>query len=190
MNIKLKILLGASLFAATFLNAMEEKNIRTEVNTMQIDLSKIALGNGTLNENYKSMEKSVSPIFDFKLMGKLILGKKYWRLATNKQKERYLEEFEKSIKSFYLAKFGLYQGQTLVLKEPIKKKNRIYLTNLIIEKNSTSEIIYKLYKSKTNGWLIYDVDIVGVSVIKVFRAQYKNILKKTNSIDELIEQLK
>jgi len=191
MNMKLKLLLGLSVLNTTFLNAIEENKIKYEIDNMQVVLSEIALSKDTNTlDSYKKMDKLVTPLFDFRLMGKLILGKRYWKNATATQRKEYLEVFSKSIKGFYLKKFGLYTGQDLELSEPVKKKKRIYITNLIIEKNAKSEIIYKFYKSKTDGWLIYDVDIVGVSVIKVFRAQYKDILRRTHSIDELIKQIK
>jgi phospholipid transport system substrate-binding protein len=190
MKLKLKLILGLSLLNLNYLNAIEESKITPEISNMQNVLAEIALSKDTILQNYQRMDNLVTPLFDFRLMGKLILGKKYWKRATVEQKEEYLIVFTKTIKDFYLKKFGLYNGQKLELKAPIKKKNRIYLTNLIIEDNVKNEITYKLYRSKNDGWLIYDVDIVGVSVIKLFRAQYKNILQKTNSIDELINQIK
>ena len=45
-------------------------------------------------------------------------------------------------------------------------------------------------KSKdSNEWLIYDVDLVGVSIIQTYRQQFAGILKE-KTFDEMFEQFK
>ena len=39
------------------------------------------------------------------------------------------------------------------------------------------EIVYKFHKSKKSSWKIYDVNILGVSLIKTYRVQFANALK-------------
>jgi len=185
---KSKILLSLSLVGLNILNAMQEKEIKSNIDIMQTTLAKFVLEKKSIKEEYVSINNIISPMFDFTLMGKLVLGKKEWNKATNSEKDKYIVNFTENIKSFYIDKFDLYTGQKLLLKEPVKTRKRITVTNLIIGKSDTNEVKYKLYKNKKRGWVIYDVEISGVSVIKIFRAQYKDILKKTD-INGLIIQL-
>ena len=49
-------------------------------------------------------------------------------------------------------------------------------------------IIFKFY-NENNNWLIYDVDILGVSLIQTYRSQFADILEKQD-FNALIEKLK
>jgi phospholipid transport system substrate-binding protein len=52
------------------------------------------------------------------------------------------------------------------------------------------EIVYKFHKSKNiDEWLIYDVEMLGVSIMKTYRNQFKEYLA-TNSFDNLLIKLK
>ena len=59
----------------------------------------------------------------------------------------------------------------------------------MVGNNAEYEIIYKYYDAKDKGWLIYDIDIVGVSIIQTYRSQFKGYLEQ-NSFDSMIDWLK
>ena len=55
------------------------------------------------------------------------------------------------------------------------------------------EIVYKFYKPKKpisgkDKWLIYDVEILGVSILKTDKAQFREFLQ-TKTIFELMKEL-
>ena len=58
-----------------------------------------------------------------------------------------------------------------------------------MKNNEVYEIIYKFYKTSSNDWLIYDVDILGVSIIQAYRTQFADALAK-ESFEKLMEKLK
>ena len=67
-----------------------------------------------------------------------------------------------------------------------KTENLIYVDK--------TEIIYKYHKPKKriknkNIWLVYDLIIDGVSIIKTDKAQFQAVLKE-HTIDELMEKLR
>ena len=72
-----------------------------------------------------------------------------------------------------------------------QKENRMsYKTNVISKnKKEKIEIVYKLYKNDKNDWLIYDMDILGVSIIQTYRTQLSEILSKNSNFNDLITQL-
>jgi len=85
--------------------------------------------------------------------------------------------------------FLIFGKGFVVIDDPIKVKNRIHLPTHLMRKNEKRDVLYKFYKSKKRGWLIYDVDILGVSIIQTYRTQFSGILKE-NSFDVLLEKLK
>ena len=129
-------------------------------------------------------------IFDYKLMTKLSLGKENWIKMTQKQRAEFTNQFIAKLKQSYIDKLDLYTDEKLRiigLKE-VNKKRILLLTQLVGDKD-TYDITYKFYKSRDNNWLIYDVNIVGVSLIQVYRAQFNGALQD-GSYQTLLDRLK
>jgi phospholipid transport system substrate-binding protein len=184
-KIILLILISISLFA------IEKENI---INIMENKINKatsiIAQKDLMPQEKAKKIFPLFDDIFDYKLMTKLSLGKANWIKMSTEQREEFTTEFIKYLKNSYIEKISLYTDEKLHiigLKE-LNKKRVLLLTQLVGSKD-TYDITYKFYKSKNNNWLIYDVDIIGISLIKIYRVQFKNILEK-ESYDTLLAKIK
>jgi len=128
-------------------------------------------------------------VFDYKLMTKLSLGKDNWLKMTQEQRAEFTKQFIMKLKQSYADKLNLYTDEKLRiigLKE-VNKKRILLLTQLVGDKD-TYDINYKFYKSTDNNWLIYDVDIIGVSIIQVYRAQFHGALQE-GSYQTLLDRL-
>ncbi len=131
---------------------------------------------------------TVNPIFDFKRMAMLSLGKKHW-VSQNKVKQgQFSKLFVKRLQESYLEKLDLYTDEDVTVDEAVKVKKRIHILTHLVTKEDKKEMIYKFYKSK-KGWKVYDVEILGVSIVQTYRSQFQGILK-TKTFDELLEKLK
>lgn len=129
-------------------------------------------------------------IFDYGLMTKLSLGKENWSLMTQEQREEFTTHFISHLKNSYVDKIGLYTDEKLniiELKEVNKK--RVWLLTQFVGSKDTYDVTYKFHKSKNDGWLIYDVDIIGISLIQIYRAQFKNMMQK-ESFEALLSKVK
>ena len=137
---------------------------------------------------------TLNPTFDFVLMAKLSLGKN-WKTLTNIQRKEFVKEYVNRMKNSYSSKLDSYSNQKIEVsstKQP--KKNRIELVTNLLNNNEKLEISYKFYlpskkKENKDKWLIYDVVILGVSILKTDKAQFSEFLQN-NSIEDLIVQLK
>jgi phospholipid transport system substrate-binding protein len=136
----------------------------------------------------KEIIEIVSPIFDFSLMAKLTLGRKFWPGLAKEKKERFTELFVKRLKETYLAKLTRYTNARIVYNAPIQVKNKIYVPTELISKDNKISMLYKLYKSKHN-WKIYDIEIEGVSIVITYRSQCNQVLS-SGTIDDLLTKLK
>ncbi len=130
----------------------------------------------------------VRPLFDFGLMGRLSLGKGAWKKLTKQERAEFSRLFEERVMRSYMSKLDLYTDEVVVIDDAIQVKTRIHLPTRLMRKNEKREILYKFYKSKKRGWLIYDVDILGVSIIQTYRTQFAGILKE-DSFAVLLEKL-
>lgn len=129
----------------------------------------------------------VSPIFDFPLMAKLALGRKYWPDMPKEKKEKYSKLFTKRLKESYLKELTFYEDQKVIYKEPVSAKKKIHMPTELISKDNKISMLYKLYKSK-DSWKIYDVEIQGVSIISTYRSQFSQVLEN-GTIDDLLLRL-
>lgn len=149
------------------------------------------LKNNTLSQTQKESKsiKVMDSVFDYGTMAKISLGKK-WKTLSSAEKKEFTKAFEKKIKHSYVDKLRLYDNQKVITKALKKvKPTRITLENQIIGKTDTYEVVYLFYKNKKkNQWYIYDVRLVGVSIVQTYRKQFASFLK-TKSFDELLKSL-
>lgn len=127
--------------------------------------------------------------FDFELMARLSLGSSQWNQLNTKEQERFTEHFIARLKRSFIQKLELYSDEIMVVKETkevqMGKATRVFLITELIGKEKNYPIAYKFYESKESGWMIYDVDILDVSLIQTYRSQFDGYLD-THSLNELI----
>ena len=137
----------------------------------------------------KQIIDEVNTMFDFNQMARLSLGKK-WKKTKKQQRKEFVKVFVQRIQQSYLEKLELYTDEEVIIEDAeLTKKNRATLTTYLVSKGDKKEMIYKFYKHKKRGWLVYDVDILGVSFVQTYRSQFAGVLKN-KTMDELIEDLK
>ena len=177
MLIKNIILLA---FFTTSLLALQKEDIPSVMeNRINSSIGIIAQEELSVKEKSKKIFPLFEDIFDYELMTKLSVGKLNWSKMTPEQRAEFTEKFVLHLKNSYVSKISLYTDEKLniVKLEEVNTKRTWLLTKLIGTKD-TYDITYKFYKSKNNDWLIYDVDIIGISLIQIYRAQFNNILQK------------
>ena len=132
----------------------------------------------------KAVVDIVTPMFDFALMAKLCLGKKYWPDLTEENKVRFTDLFIKRLRTSYLDKLTIYTDEKVIYEPPVQVKEKIHVPTYLVSKEKKISMLYKLYKSK-HSWKIYDVEIQGVSIIRSYRAQFTAILEN-GTMDDLL----
>ncbi|MEA2100424.1 MAG: ABC transporter substrate-binding protein [Campylobacterota bacterium] len=133
-------------------------------------------------------------MFDFELMAKLSLGKRAWKKLNTIERKEFTELYIKRMEHSYSSKLDAYNGEKVEVKE-IKqaKKNRITFITDLVNGAEKFEVKYKFYKPKKqktdkDRWLIFDVEMSGVSILKADQTQFKEVLR-TKTIYELMEAL-
>ncbi|WP_263832032.1 Tgt2/MlaC family protein [Sulfurospirillum oryzae] len=184
-------LLMLSLLCSYPAMALEERDISSFMQT-NIDLATTILRDKKLPKAEKSEKIFVifDSIFDYNLMAQLAIGGKQWSSLSSAKQTEFAKLFEQKLKTSYMEKLDLYTDEKLVIKNLEKiKDTRIHLTTHLMKNSEVYEIIYKFYKDKNGSWMIYDVDILGVSIIQAYRTQFADILAK-EPFEKLLEKLK
>ena len=133
------------------------------------------------------ISKIVSPMFDFPLMAKLVLGRRHWPKFTPPQREKFTRLFTERLKTSYLEKIKLYTDEKASLKPAVRKGKAIYIPMQLLSKDKKIAILYKLRKMDKR-WKIYDVEIQGVSILLTYRSQFDDILRR-GTVTDLLSRL-
>ena len=112
---------------------------------------------------------------------------KTWLSINNTQRKEFIKAFETKLKNSYIDKLDLYTDQEIEIHS-LEKLNpkRIKLLTYLIGKDDKYEIEYKFYKNEKDDWLIYDVNIIGVSIMQTYRQQFAGYLKNNSFKDLLV----
>jgi phospholipid transport system substrate-binding protein len=143
----------------------------------------------------KIVDRIVSPLFDFPLMGQLALGRTHWPKLNAAQREKFIRFFVDRLKAVYLEKTSLYTDETFTLRPATAKNDLIHIHMTLLSDNKEIDILYNLHKldaskkDKALGrWRIYDVEIEGVSILADYRSQFDNFLRR-RTVEELLSQM-
>lgn len=139
-------------------------------------------------ERNKKIIDVVVPIFDFKTMAQLSLGKKYWTEMTPAQQTEFSDLFVKRLQESYLEKLDLYTDEDVAVDEAVLVKSRIHVRSYLVSKTDKKEMIYKFYQVD-GQWKVYDVEILGVSIVQTYRSQFDGLLK-SGGIEPLLAKLR
>ena len=178
------------LLSVVFTHAVEEQNIKKVTDT-KVRKVLLVLKDERLSQKQKEQKsiRIIDDLFDYNTMAKISLGKR-WKSLSKNEKKQFTIAFEKKLKHSYLDKLRLYNNQKVIIKDVKKiKHNRITFETKIIGQDGTYKVIYLFYKKKQNNqWYIYDVNLVGVSIIQTYRKQFSAFLK-TKSFNQLLKSL-
>jgi len=163
-----------------------KKNAWEKINQVIDTMKNKSLDKKTRNEK---IIETISPMFDFSQMAKLSMGKKNWLRMNKKQRQEFNKLFVKRLQESYLEKLDLYTDEEVTVDEAKLVKKRIHVTSHLVSKDDKMEMIYKFYKKKKQGWMVYDVKVMGVSIVQTYRSQFAGILKN-QSIEDLLKKLR
>ena len=113
--------------------------------------------------------------FDMPAIGKFVLGR-YWRQASEDQRQEYLTLFENAVVDSYLQQFENYQNEELEIGEqrPSHGKGVIVTSKVLRDAGAPPlQVDWKIFPTK-KGLRILDVVINGVSMSITYRTEYAN----------------
>jgi len=150
---------------------------------------------GKENERKNTLLKLVKERFDEEAFARRALGV-HWKKRAKEEKQEFVEIFSDLLERTYLkkiddylAKAGNFSGKNIAyLNETVKGSYVIVKTKVIVNDETQIPVLY-LFTNKQGNWLAVDIAIEGVSLVKNYRAQFKEILANS-SFAELITKLK
>jgi len=132
----------------------------------------------------------IAPAFDFMELSKRTLARN-WKKFDNAQKAAFAEVFSDLLGNIYVDRIqGEYNDETVEFGDQFLHESRplAVVKTFIVSSRNRIPVDYSMIQ-KEDTWRIYDVKVEGISLVKNYRSQFKEILAK-ESPDQLIERLK
>lgn len=132
----------------------------------------------------------VRQAFDFTEVAMRALAQD-WKNFNKEQRAEFTEVFATLLKNTYIDKLqSEFQDETVqfLTEEKISDDKRVVKTKVIRNGKIEIPMDYSM-RLKEGQWKVYDVVVEGVSLVKNYRTQFKDILSKETP-DQLITRLK
>lgn len=153
------------------------EQLRPALNTLTSILADPGLkGDENKVERRAKIMSSIKEGFDFKEMSKRILGRD-WSSITAQEQDYFTELMTKLLENVYIGKLEGYSGQTVGYVDERIKGSRAQVSTLI-EDNGIKIPVHYIMSLKDEKWMVYDINIEGVSLVRNYKEQFKSILRK------------
>jgi phospholipid transport system substrate-binding protein len=193
-SISILLIAAAGLFLATASSTLAATG--DEASNYVQNIGSQALGvisNKAYNKEQKlqKLEAVFSSSVDFQWVGRFVMGR-YWKQASEEQKNRYLSEYAKFLLLNYTSRFANYSGGSFKVNSSREDGDGEYTVSTQMQ---TSEIAngepffidYRIHKVD-KSYKIFDVIVEGVSLLTTQRTEFSSVINN-KGIDYLINQL-
>lgn len=138
----------------------------------------------------QQIEDEVLHIFDFREFSSRTVGPR-WRTFSPAQQQQFSDAFAELLMNTYLSKIDGYNGEQVVYTGEVSspKGDRTEVRTIITMKDSKKVPVAYRMLPKNGTWLVYDVLIENISLVKNYRTQFQDILNDGNP-DQLIAKVK
>ncbi|MBL0712972.1 MAG: ABC transporter substrate-binding protein [Desulfosarcina sp.] len=132
----------------------------------------------------------ISETFDFTEVSRRALARN-WKTFSPEQQKEFSSVFSKMLGNIYVDRIQSgFADQRVEFADEIlhDSKPLAIVKTFILSDQNKMPVDYSL-KKKDGRWWVYDVKVEGVSLVKNYRTQFNDILRKDKP-DQLIERLK
>jgi phospholipid transport system substrate-binding protein len=127
----------------------------------------------------------INEVFDWQELSRRTLGRE-WKKFTPDQQKEFVSLFEQLLEGIYADRILAYTSEKIEFgKETELKKGRVEVESYIITTDNKKVPLFYRLTDKSGQWRVYDVVIEGVSMVKNYRGQFRQILSKKKPEDLL-----
>jgi len=169
--------------------ATAQEQLKGAIDRVVTTLESPALkGDGKVAERRSAVRKIANEIFDFGEIARRSLGR-YWQPLSEAQRSEFVGLFGDLLERSYISKIELYGGEKIIYLGERVDGDLATVSTKIITKNGTEvPVDYRLFRRGEN-WMIYDVNIEGISLVSNYRTQFNKIIQ-TSGYNTLVDRMK
>jgi phospholipid transport system substrate-binding protein len=143
-------------------------------------------GKAHKTERREQIMTAISGGFDFREMSKRVLGRT-WNTLSSKDQDYFVTQMSKLLENVYIGRLETYSGEEVEFVAERIKGKRAQVTTLIEHEGAKLPVHYIMQK-EYNTWMVYDINIEGVSLIRNYMEQFKSILR-TDKYEGLLQNI-
>ena len=145
-------------------------------------------GETKMADRRQAIRKVANDIFDWSEIARRSLAR-HWQPLSEAQRTEFVGLFSELLERSYISKIELYGGEKILYTNERLDGDYGTVATKIITKNGTEvPVDYKMFR-RGDRWLVYDVNIEGVSLVSNYRTQFNKIIQ-TASYGDLVTKLK
>ena len=140
------------------------------------------------NQRRQLMKETVDRRFDYREMAKRSLGPT-WGTLGHAQREEFVRLFAELLEASYSDKIEKYSANIKIdyVGEEVDE-DYAEVRTVVLRANDRIPFNYRLIND-SEGWMVYDVSIEGVSLVSNYRSQFSKIIHES-SYAELMRRLR
>jgi len=165
------------------------ETVETGVNKVLKTLSDPAFKAKPKEQQITAISAEIENVFDFQELSRRTLGRQ-WKKFNAEQQTEFVKLFKNLLQGVYADRLLAYSDQKVIYdKELMLKKGRAEVQSYLQTSDGTKIPLFYRLTDKGGSWKVYDIVIEGVSMVKNYRTQFKEILSN-GSPDKLLEILR
>ena len=144
---------------------------------------------GTKSAQRDEIWKNVKPMFNFDEIARRAVARN-WSDFNDAEKAAFTDVFAQFLGNTYIDKMqGEYHNEQIVyLGQDFYSDIYAEVKTQIVRETLKIPVNYRMLKGGDGQWMVYDIIVEGVSLIKNYRTQFASILSKDKPA-QLIQQL-
>ena len=112
-----------------------------------------------------------------------------WHTTTLTERRRFTNLFIELVVETYWNKIKTYQGQRVEVTDVSKRNEKLANVNSVIyTERKNIPVDYRLRATKRGSWLVYDVAIEQISLVRTYRTSFHEMIQK-NGIEHVLVEL-
>lgn len=145
--------------------------------------------NDSLSREARSQEihQIVSSSFDFNEMARDVLGSTYGQLSSG-QRNEFIDTFRYLFQDSYTRMvLNFLKNENIEYGKATQEGGKAKVDTVIKRPNENIPVTYMMRSA--GGWILYDVNVDGVSILSTYRSQFANVIR-TKGFNYLIDKMK
>ena len=185
----ISIMVGLPMWAGPIWAGEPLEDIRNTTEQILQILGDASLqGKENAKERRRRVREVVDERFDWEAISRSSLTTT-WRELSREQQAEFTRLFGMLLERTYMERLESYTGEKVLYLDEERDGPRARVrVRIVTKKNQEIPVEYRV-KERNGTWMVYDILIEGVSMVRNYRVQFSEILMKSSYAD-LLERLK
>ncbi len=142
---------------------------------------------------YRLVNSIIVPHADIARMSRAVLGRNAWNSASSSQRRAFQSAFKNVVINTYESALNAYTNETIKfdpLRESYQGKTRLQVQSYVIRADGPPVSLNYRVVLKGGRWLLYDLNVEGISMLQSFRAQFASQLSSGQTVSQITNNLR